>query len=174
MNIELDLRSFDSVNNAIKKMDAYTEKLKRLAKELPEVLAKFGINGAFVRFSSATYDVLTEFSGGTSSKPYIMVSAVPRENGWSVEAKGKEVCFVEFGAGVHFNGAESYLGTRPPEMFRIGEYGEGHGKQDKWVFGHRPNHKWTYGTQASNALFYTAQEMRRRIEEEARRIMNDD
>lgn len=173
MNITINPLSLKSVDSAISRIDAFTKKLKKLDTELPRVLAEYGAEGAQVRFDTAIYDVLLNGAGTIAD---IRVTAEPIPDGFAVVANGREVCFVEFGAGVHFNGAESYKGTRPAEVKGIGQFGQGKGKQNVWGYynGFSGNLSLTYGTPASNAMYYTTRDMKRRLSATARRILRGD
>lgn len=165
--------SVSSINKSIAEINKYIAKLERLETELPKALAEYGATVAKANFDTNIYNFYLD---GTFDTPNITVTAEPTDNGYAVVANGQEVAFVEFGAGVFFNGGDSYAGTRPPEIVGIGEYGHGLGQEDSWEFVDRENRVWkkTRGTPASNSMFYTAQEMRSRVEEEARRILADD
>lgn len=169
MKITINAFSLSSVKDAVLHLRKYAAKLKRLEEELPKALAEFGAVQAQAKYDAAPYNLRPS---GWTDQPQITVTAEPAENGWRVRANGQEVCFVEFGAGVYYNGGNSsYLGTRPPGIVGIGEYGTGRGKQDMWAFGNPA--EWTHGTPASNSLYYTAREIEARIEETARKILND-
>lgn len=170
MTIYLDITSKHSIDKAMVNITSYANRVMRLKEELPRVLAEYGVTRARARYSEGTYDLLIS---GQFSTPNITVTAEQRENGWAVVANGKEVCFVEFGAGVYYTGGESYLGTRPPGIVGIGQFGKGHGKQDSWGFKDENGEVYiTHGTPANNTLYFTAREMREYIEEAARRILN--
>lgn len=174
MRITIDSASAGSLQASLRKLEAYVTKLRKLETELPRVLTEFGAESAQVKFDSAVYDVLLNGAGTIAN---INVTSQPTGNGFAVVANGREVCFVEFGAGVHFNGAGStYKGQRPTGIDGIGEFGKGHGKQHVWVYESQfsGNKMFTQGTPASNAMYYTANEIRRRVVKEARRILNSD
>lgn len=158
------------MRDAIKRLYEYRRKVARLKEELPKALAEYGVTEAQTLYGKGVYDILLS---GQFSQPNISVSAEQRENGWAVVANGKEVCFVEFGAGVYYTGGESYLGTRPPGIVGIGQYGKGHGKQNAWGFKDADGEVYiTQGTPANNTMYFTAKAMRERIEETARSILN--
>lgn len=72
---------------------------------------------------------------------------------WRIVWRGSQLPFIEFGAGVHFNGRS----TDPaPErydygMVGIGEYGRGLGNRDYWYY----NGKKFYGYKAVRSIYYT-------------------
>ena len=177
MKIYVDL-TMRGISKAIGDLEKFIEKLKRLETELPEALARYGEVQAKARYDTAAYNImLFDAQGnidGSGSHPNIQVHAEQEEDGWAVYADGQEVCFVEFGAGVYYNGdGGNYAGIRPPGIVGIGEYGRGHGKNPQWGLPKEAGGGVTRGTPASNALYFTAQDMKEKIEEEVRRILND-
>lgn len=87
-------------------------------------LAEYGAEEARVRFAGAQYD-------GTNDT---RVTVEPVPNGYKIIASGGSVFFIEFGAGVYYNGSEPYPEPRPAGIVGIGEYGKGKGKQNAWGF----------------------------------------
>lgn len=61
-------------------------------------------------------------------------AAIP--DGHQLTAQGNAALFIEFGAGIYYNGAEAYPDPegRPSGVDGIGEYGKGHGKNDFWYY----------------------------------------
>lgn len=171
MKITINIFSKNSVDAAADKLRRYAALVKKLEEELPKRLVAYGVPVAQVLFDNAAYDIDV---GGLGTHPEITVTAEPRENGYAVVANGQEVCFVEFGAGVFFNGSGgTYKGTRPPEIVGIGEYGKGYGKRRAWAYVNEAGIKViARGTPASNSMYFTAQEMRARIAETAKEILN--
>lgn len=171
MNIKIDATSTRSILSALEQFERYISRIERLKTELPKALAEFGKVYAQDGYDSAYHNL---FIGEDPGPTNINVTVKQTENGWSIIANGAEVCFVEFGAGVYLN-SEGYLGEKPPGIVGYGEWGLGLGKNEHWYFkDSKDDIHITYGTKASNVLYYTAEEMRRRIEKEARRILADD
>lgn len=149
-----------SIDNAIREIEEYKYWVRQKCEQLSERLAEIGAKEAKVRFGGAYYD----------SNNDVNVTTEPTENGWRIVAQGKAVFFIEFGAGVHFNGAESYPGQRPPGIVGIGEYGKGHGKRDTWVFiDENGNKVFTHGNPAAMPM-YSA---RKAMEQEVLRIAKE-
>ena len=174
LDITLDVRSIDA---AIRKLNDYAARIKKLETELPRALCDIGQFKAQAIYDTAPYNVYLD---GSSDKADIVVSVEPVEGGYVVKASGEAVCFVEFGAGVFYNGADAYQGTRPEGIVGIGEYGSGKGKRKAWGFpgmatyvdaNGKTRGNATHGTPASNALYYASVDMRERIAEEARKIL---
>ena len=169
--IQINALSLTSIEKAIADIEAFKKKLKRLEEELPKALAEFGQAYAQSAYDTNIYNVFWDNSFDT---PNITVTTEQVDHGYRVRADGQEVCFVEFGAGVFFNGSGAYEGELPEGIVGIGEYGYGLGKNDLWAFEDTSGKRQvTHGTPASNTMYYTGEEIRRRVEETARRILND-
>lgn len=171
-NIRINALSLMSIEKALADIEALKKKIKRLEEELPKQLAEFGKDYAQAEFNDALYDVLWD---GEPLSASIVVSTDPTEHGFIVRADGAEVCYVEFGAGVFFESAGLvYEGERPPGIDGIGQHGE-LGKQELWTFQDGNGQtQVTYGTPPNNVMYHMGEEIRRRVEETARRILNDD
>ena len=171
MNITLDIMSAKSVESATAALNKFIEKVKRLGAELPKLLTEYGMGRAQLYYNYAAYDIYVDGTGGGTD---IEVTSQPTDNGFAVVANGEKVAFVEFGAGVWYNGdGGNYLGEKPPGISGIGEYGMGYGSHKAWGFTDEAGHHVTHGTPASNSLYFTARDMVDKIVETARRILND-
>lgn len=175
--ITVDVLSLKSIDKAIKDIEKYIEKIKRLETELPKVLAEFGREDAQMRFDYSVYDIYGGSFGleaGTGGGTDVEVRVEEIENGFAIVAEGEHVCFVEFGAGVFYNGEDAYLGERPEGIVGIGEFGQGKGKRKSWFFTDEfgVTHM-SRGTPASNSMYFTMRDIEDRVAEEARRILND-
>lgn len=157
--IDIDL-SEASINNAIQELDAFAEWIQAKTKALNERLALIGQEKAQTGFdANALYD---------GDDREVRVTAYPEADGWVVIADGHAVAFIEYGAGVWFNGSEPYPTSgeivRPPEVAGIGEYGKGQGKRDVWVFVDREGRKhFTRGTPADMPMFRATETIRNEI-----------
>lgn len=131
-------------------MQQYAAWVERKTKELNDHLAAIGTRTASARFGSAMYD-------GTND---VNLHAEPISNGWAIIAEGQAVCFIEFGAGVYYNGPEPYPESRPDGIVGIGEYGHGRGKRNGWVFYDEDGSPvFTRGNPAAMPMFYAKEEM---------------
>lgn len=149
-----------SVRKALRELKAYRRFVERKTVELAERLATLGAMTAGPLFGGAIYD------GDNDVK----LSVVRTEDGWRIEAKGHAVAFIEFGAGVYYNPVEPYP-NRPPNVAHIGEYGEGNGKRQIWVYYDDGGEKhFTRGNPASMPMFRASEELRSRITEIAREV----
>lgn len=87
--------------------------------------------------------------------------------------EGRDLLFIEFGAGIHYNGS---VGTSPNQKgaergYTIGSYGQGKGSQDSWTY-QAPTGEWirSYGTEATMPVYSASQEIRSKIKETAKRV----
>lgn len=162
MKITMNL-SDKSIDDALKKVKEYQKYIDQKTKLLTERLALIGAQEASVRFTTAIYDGVND----------VTVNVHRVKDGWAIAAKGKAVCFIEFGSGVHHNSAEPYPNPRPSGVVGIGEYGDGKGKRDTWVYYDESKNKvFTHGNPASMPLWYATEEMRRAVESVAREVFH--
>lgn len=149
-----------SIDKAIKELHEYQTWVKQKTTQLTERLATIGAMEATVRFSRAYYD----------GEKDAAVSVEPIPNGWKIVASGKDVCFLEFGSGVYYNGSEPYP-ERPSGVDKIGEYGQGKGKQDTWGFyADGGGLVLTHGTPAAMPMLHASRVMEQEITRIAREV----
>ena len=168
------------IQDAIRQITEYKEWLERKTAELSQALADIGLKTAQVTAAGASFEYFYRArSQGAKDAGQkwehltvpadITVSAVPTERGYRIEANGHDVCFVEFGTGVYYNGDESYPGQRPPGIVGIGEFGQGLGKNRYWNIG---GGVYTNGFPALAPMFEASYEMRGRIADIAREVFS--
>lgn len=158
--IKIDL-STASINAAIQELAALETWIKNKTQLLNEKLAILAEAEAARRFGSAYYDGEND----------VDLYAEPTANGWRIIAEGRAVFFIEFGAGVYYNGSEPYPEPRPQGIVRIGEYGQGKGKRQAWGF-YDTNGDLviTHGNPAAMPMFYASEEVHNRFFEIAREV----
>lgn len=113
--------------------------LEERCAEFSRRLAELGVAVASIGFTNAPYDGVNDAA--------VTLEAV--DGGYKVTAFGQAVAFIEFGAGVHFNGSGMYPAEVPPEISPIGTYGRGNGSKDYWFYRGEPG---TAGGEASTVL----------------------
>lgn len=159
-SIEISLSS-NSISQAIKDLRKYQKWVKQKTSQLEERLALIGAREASVRFTTAIYDGVNDSS--------VTVKRTP--SGWAIIAKGNAVFFIEFGAGVYYNGSEPYPNPRPIGVSNIGEFGQGKGKQNTWgYYGSGDNLVLTHGNPAAMPMYYASVEMERQIKKIAMEV----
>jgi hypothetical protein len=150
-----------SIDKAIKELKAYQKWAEQKANELSKRLAEIGANEASVRFLSAQYKGTNDAS--------VSVEAIA--NGYKIVASGSAVFFIEFGAGVYYNGAEPYPEPRPAGVSGIGEYGKGKGKQKAWGFYDESGELIiTHGTPAAMPMYHASRVMLQEIQRIAKEV----
>lgn len=161
-----------SIDNAIDELDRYINDLGSKAEELAEKVAEHIKWSASSGFSNAIADDI--FRGGERPNANVSVSVEKNGNVCIVLAQGSDAVFIEFGAGVYYNGS---AGSSPhPEGsrmgFTIGEYGKGHGKQNIWALPGSTSDKpiLTHGTPAAMPMYRGLQDALSVIDELAREV----
>lgn len=142
----------------MEKLDLFLERMAETFKDEAEV-----------HFSKAS---ISEWSLGVEYEwtPPIYVTVEKIDNGYAVLAEGYHVAFIEFGAGVFYNGSDSYKGRRPKEIARIGEYGKGRGKQNAWGFYREGDLVITRGNPPANAMYFGLEAVQNKIQEIAEEV----
>lgn len=144
--IRIDL-SVNEIDKVISKLDQLQQALNDMSGPVRD-LCNMGEQEAAVILSNAH----ASFDGPRDS----VVTSQASGNKGSVEMSGVGAPFIEFGAGVYYNGnGSNYPLPRPAGIVGIGEYGMGQGKQDMWKYGN----KWTHGTPAAKPLYFAALKM---------------
>lgn len=152
-----------SIQAAIDELSEYKARVKRKIEELTSRLAEVGAAEAKVRFASAQYE------GDNDAG----VSVEPIANGYKIVAAGTSVFFIEFGAGVYYNGTEPYPEPRPAGVVGIGEYGQGKGKRMAWGFYDGSGELViTHGTPAAMPMLHASRAMRQEVERIAREVFS--
>lgn len=168
--IEIEL-SQQSIERAIQELDRYGADLRLKATRLAQRIAEEVAWSASAGFSTAYGDDILGQSGFAGGD----VSVTVEDNGniQVVMASGSEAVFLEFGAGVYYNGA---AGTSPHPKgqdlgFTIGEYGLGYGKRNVWGYVSASGELvLTHGTPASMPMYHGLEDARRVITDLAREV----
>lgn len=151
-----------SINKALRELERYKRdflrKVELLRQRVAEELAKEAESG----FNGAIVDDLVK---GTPRVAKVNVTVDDRGTVTAVIADGEDAVWVEFGAGVYYNGSP---GSSPhphgAELgFTIGSYGKGYGKKKVWGFYEDGELKLTHGTPAkmpmARAVIMVCQDM---------------
>lgn len=143
----------ESINAAVKELRDYAKWVQRKAEELRNRIAYFIAKDASAVFNTAVADDLIGEDAVTGS---VDVSVEDNGNVTLVIASGEDAVFMEFGAGVYYNGA---VGSSPNPIgaglgFTIGSYGKGNGAKDVWGYrGQDGEIHLTHGTPASMPMY---------------------
>lgn len=151
----------ESIKGLLGEIERYRKSTVAKAEQLAKRLADIGLGEATIRFASAQYSGVND----------VQVTVEPTATGYAIYARGEAVCFIEFGAGVYYNGEEPYPNPRPDDIARIGEYGDGKGKQKSWgYYDDNKNLVITHGTPAAMPMYFASSVMRREVEQIAREV----
>ena len=168
--ISIDLFDGKSLDNAIKQIQEYQRTLNDKCEMFVRRLAEVGI---------PIIDQNIASSSGDSDKghnTYIKINSFGSYSQARLIVEGKDLLFIEFGAGVHYNGN---LGGSPhpkgKEMeYTIGSYGKGQGKNDFWFYyADSGEAVMSHGTQATMPVYKAGAEIRRQILKIAREVFGE-
>ena len=158
--IEFALNS-GSIEKAIRETEKYKSWVKQKCAELAKRLAEIGAEVASVGFGGADYDGVNDVS----------VSVEATDNGYKIIASGGAVFFIEFGAGVYYNGEEPYPLPRPEGIVGIGQFGEGKGKQNAWgYYDESGNLVLTHGNPAAMPMYSALRTMEQQVKRIAKEV----
>ena len=170
--ITIDIFDPASVDAAVKEIRDYADWVKRKTDELRERVAYFIAKDASAVFNTAVADDLIGEGAVIGS-----VDVVVEDNGnmTLVIANGEDAVFMEFGAGVYYNGG---VGSSPNPLgaalgYTIGSYGKGNGAKAVWGFkGEDGALHLTHGVPASMPLYRALQSVVTDIEQIAREVFS--
>lgn len=155
-----------SVDKAIKELNAYKNSIGRKLDELCKRLAAIGATNVSLGYSRAVY----------TGKKDVNVSVEKTQNGYAIVAEGETVLFLEFGAGVTYG-----YGHPKPEVDGVhmgpGTYPDGKGHWDDpkgWWIPSEAGGGHTYGNPPSAAMYQTAKDLRDIILDIAKEVFASD
>ena len=164
-----------SIQKLIDDLEEYSKSLDHKAQVLRERVAEMIRWSAEAGFSVAlTSDI---FTGVEPPPADVTVNVEDDGEVTLVIASGEEAVFIEFGAGVYYNGA---AGTSPHPKgeengFLIGEYGKGQGKRNVWALP-GSSHDYpilTHGTPAAMPMYHGVQEVLTILVDLAKEVFNE-
>lgn len=161
--------STDSIKKAIAEIEEFRQELR------------FKVSIFVQRLAEAGMEVVNEnkmnFQGdsdGSDLDCYVRVTPSENSTRATLVLSGKDVAFIEFGAGVHYN---TPAGTSPNPLgqeqgMTIGSYGQGKGAYDSWVYydENRGKFRTSYGTKAAMPLYKADEAMRNKFFDIAKEV----
>ena len=163
--VVIDIFDSSSIDNAIEQLDALEKKLEMLSARMQR-LAELGVRVAEDAFTQVALDAEIE---------PVTVTYKMQKDGFTIIAKGRQVAYMEFGAGVYYNGIEPYEGERPAGIDPIGGHdtitnsGFSLGNFDSWSYKKGDKTIVTHGTPAAQGMYLAEKAM----EEEVKRIIKE-
>lgn len=169
MRVSIRTLSASEINKAIKKLEAYNKWVNKKSIELSKELANIGLQTASIAFASTPY-----VSPGERDA---QVSVVKRKNKFVIVASGKDVAFIEFGAGAMMGyGYPSDVQLDPPTEIGPGtwsdsELGKGHWNDVMGWFFPDENGKTlhSFGNHPGMGMYNAGKDIRSEIERVARK-----
>ena len=163
---DLSIQGIKKLQQDIKKFE---QEINRKNVIFVRRLAELGIPIIDSRIAQAQGD------SDKSHNTYIKLTAGTTYTRAVLTVEGKNILFIEFGAGVHYNGA---VGQSPNPKgaergYTIGSYGQGKGSQDSWTY-EAPTGEWirSYGTEATMPVYMASKEIRASIRSIAKQVFS--
>lgn len=159
--------SSKSIQNAIKEIEAYKRQFIDRNELFVRRMAELGIPVIDQNIAAAQGD--SEKNHNT----YIKVNSFGSYSEAKLVVEGKSILFIEFGAGIRYNGS---AGTSPHPKgeefgYTIGSYGKGQGKNDFWFYyADTGETVMSHGTEATMPVFRASQEIIQNIRRIAREV----
>jgi hypothetical protein len=178
--ITIDIFDPASIDAAVQEIKAYSQWVQRKTDELRERVAELISNQAQATFNSSVADNGFMVINGspvddTRFGEVTVTVEAQGDNTTVIIASGKDAVFMEFGAGVYYNGA---VGSSPNPLgtdlgYTIGSYGKGNGRKEVWGFKDADGTvHLTHGVPASMPLYRAVQSVSNDIERIAREVFS--
>ena len=155
MRVTVNSLDPSSFLKAAKKVRAYENRVASNNREFLKDLALEGIMEASARLGDeyvAPDYVKPQLS---TLNPHVMNGKSKGDMSITLRLQGKQAVFVEFGAGIFYNGGKGMIGDSPHPYgvelgFTIGDYGLHLGRNETWSYGGHVTH----GTPAAMPLYH--------------------
>lgn len=165
IKVELSERS---INAAIKELEEYKNSLMAKTRELIDELGRIGLKAIVTSMANAEGDSDTNIETQVEIKP------VGNRIRATLYARGKHIMFLEYGAGIHYNGS---VGQSPNPNgnklgYTIGSYGKGHGAEDSWVYysEEKGGFRTSQGTKAVMPMYNASTDIREQFVSVAKKV----
>lgn len=166
--VNINVFSPRSIERGIEKIERFIEALEKWD-ELVERIAKIGFEVARSGFDFAV-------ASSIDDDP-VDVQLVKINDGFQIQANGRSVCYLEFGAGVYYNGMGSYPVPLPPGIDGIGEHdtiadsGVSKGIYQAWGYYNKSGELViTRGNPSAQAMYQAKVEMEKQAEQIIREV----
>lgn len=159
-----------SIRNAINEIEVYKRQFIERNEVFVRRLAELGIPVIDQNIAAAQGD------SDKSHNTYIKINSFGSYSEAKLVVEGKSILFIEFGAGIRYNGSS---GTSPHPKgeefgYTIGSYGKGQGSKDFWFYyADTGESVMSHGTEATMPVFRASQEIIQNIRRIAREVFGD-
>lgn len=158
-----------SIRNAIDELKNYQKSLRSKNEIFIKRLCELGIPVIDQNILAAQGD------SDKNHNTYIKINSFGDYAEAHLICEGKSILFIEFGAGIHYNGAAGSSPHPKGEEFgyTIGSYGQGKGKNDSWVYV-SDSGEWvrSYGTEATMPMYKASVEIIQNIRKIAKEVFS--
>ena len=157
------------IQKAIREVKEYKQSLIDKNELFVQRLAEIGIPVIDERIAAAQGD------SDKNHNTYIKVNSFGGYSRAVLTVEGIGLLFIEFGAGIHYNGS---AGSSPHPKgqefgYTIGSYGKGLGKNDHWYYTAETGESvMSHGTEATMPVYSASVEIQRRIREIAKEVFS--
>lgn len=168
MKVNITL-SKKGIQSTIKQIENYRDNLVKKNEEFVKRLGEVGIPVIHENIAAAAGD------SDKTHDAYIKINSFGDYSQATLIVSGKDLLFIEFGAGVHYNGA---VGSSPNPMgaskgYTIGSYGKGNGSKDSWYYyADTGELVRSQGTQATMPVYKAGVEMRQKMLKIAKEVFS--
>lgn len=176
-----------SIQNAIKQLEEYKQSINSKADIFIERLALIGVPVIREKFAQAETD---DFDFDRSHYTNIKIQSFGDYHTAILTVEGKNLLFIEFGAGIHFNGNANNSPNPSVEWdvpygklvhkggaelgYTIGSYGLHKGLKDYWFYyDDQGGSQMSHGTRASMPMFSAEMEIISKIEQIAKEVFGN-
>ncbi len=159
-----------SIRNAINEIEVYKRQFVERNEVFVRRLAELGIPVIDQNIAAAQGD------SDKSHNTYIKINSFGSYSESKLVVEGKSILFIEFGAGIRYNGSS---GTSPHPKgeefgYTIGSYGKGQGSKDFWFYyADTGESVMSHGTEATMPVFRASQEIIQNIRRIAREVFGN-
>ena len=168
MVLRIDGLSEKSLLDAARRVDRYRQDFVKKNREFVRALTEAGIKVIYNNLNGAGDSEYPE-----PDEPRVIMGVHEGIMNATLRLRGEDVMFVEFGAGIHYNGP---AGSSPHPKglefgYTIGSYGQGQGAQDHWWYKDDSGEQVvSFGTEATMPLYRADMEIRQRYAQIARSV----
>lgn len=175
--IKINVLSEKSIRDAVADIERYKTEFIEKNREFLRKLVEAGIE--VVHNNLSAYQYSTDGTGDgdsippTAKRPYVRMGVNDGIMIATLTLQGKDVMFVEFGAGVHFNGGVAVGSPNPKGVelgYTIGSYGMGQGKYDHWYYERNGEEHISYGTRAMMPMYQADMKIRTKFVDIAKKV----
>lgn len=161
--IKVNVLSLSSIEKSIKELKEYKESLNDKCQKVVERLTEEALRIISMKIAEAAITVETTSTGAEVESgqnfvgnPSVAYENTPKGSKATISVAGEDIVFIEFGAGVYYNGTAGISPHPKGETFGfvIGGYGKGKGVNKVWgYYGDDGELHLTHGVKATMPMY---------------------